>query len=83
MKNVTILYFAAVRELAGTATEELSLPPEVGTVAELVDYLERHKQALKGALSKVRVARNEVFAESSQRIESGDVLALIPPVQGG
>ena len=83
MKNVTILYFAAVRELAGTATEELSLPAEVGTVDDFVAYLERRKQALRGALGKVRVARNEVFAERGERIESGDVLALIPPVQGG
>jgi molybdopterin converting factor small subunit len=31
----------------------------------------------------VRVARNEAFAASAERLEDGDVIALIPPVAGG
>jgi molybdopterin converting factor small subunit len=34
-------------------------------------------------MSHVRIARNERFAEGSDRIEKDDVLALIPPVAGG
>jgi molybdopterin converting factor small subunit len=34
-------------------------------------------------MTTLRVARNELFAEPGDRIEDGDVLALIPPVAGG
>jgi len=83
MKSVTVLYFAAVRELAGTATEKLALPDHVQTVQDFMLYLAEQRPALKGALASVRIARNESFAELHERLEEGDALALIPPVQGG
>jgi molybdopterin converting factor subunit 1 len=83
MKNVTVLYFAAIRELAGSASESLTLPDHVHTVDDFVSYLGEHRAVLKGALSAVRVARNESFVTLADPIETGDVLALIPPVQGG
>lgn len=83
MKNVTVLYFAAIRELAGASTEALSLPDEIHSVADFVRYLGEQRAALKSSLGAVRVARNEVFVTLADPIETGDVLALIPPVQGG
>lgn len=83
MKTVTILYFAAVRDLAGAPSEKLRLPDRVQTVEQLLNYLGDQKATLKHALGSVRVARNEIFAALDEPIETGDVLALIPPVQGG
>lgn len=83
MKNVTVLYFAALRELAGAATEALSLPAEVRTVDDFMSYLGEQRPALKSSLVAVRVAKNEVFVTLAEPIDAGDVLALIPPVQGG
>jgi molybdopterin converting factor subunit 1 len=83
MKNVTVLYFAAVRDLAGTSTEELMLPDNVQTVQQFITYLRGSRGELSGALASVRVARNETFANADDPIEAGDTLALIPPVQGG
>ena len=83
MKNVTVLYFAALRELAGTETEALSLPGEVHSVDDFMRYLGEQRPALKSSLGAVRVAKNEVFVTLADPIETGDVLALIPPVQGG
>jgi molybdopterin converting factor small subunit len=31
----------------------------------------------------VRLARNETFATNDERLEEGDVIALIPPIAGG
>jgi len=88
--RVRVLYFAAVRDLAGRAEETLEVPEGVGTVGALARTLEQHLPALAGRLvpaagvaSHVRIARNEEFAADADPIEDGDVIALIPPVAGG
>ena len=81
--RVRVLYFAALRDLAGLAEETLDLPADVRTVAEFATWVERARPALEGRMGSVRVARNEAFARPEERLSMGDVLALIPPVAGG
>ncbi|MDQ3037987.1 MAG: molybdopterin converting factor subunit 1 [Myxococcota bacterium] len=81
--RVRVLYFAALRELAGRAEESLELPAEVRTVDALRPLLEARVPALAGRLGSVRFARNEAFAEGGEALEDDDVIALIPPVAGG
>jgi sulfur-carrier protein len=81
--KVEILYFAAVRDLVGVDAEVVELPAAVGTVRELVAFLEQARPALAGRMGHVRIARNETFATAGEPIAEGDVLALIPPVAGG
>jgi molybdopterin converting factor subunit 1 len=81
--NVTVLYFAAVRELVGRAEERAALPADVKTVGAFVAWLERERPALAGRMKSVRIARNEEFAVAEDAIAEDDVLALIPPVAGG
>ena len=81
--TITLLYFAAVRELVGTDEETLDLPRGVSTIAELATFLGSRNAALAGRLASVRFARNETFASNDERLEPGDVVALIPPVSGG
>jgi molybdopterin converting factor subunit 1 len=81
--RVTLLYFAAVRELAGLDHEEVELPAEIRRVADLPAWLERRHASLTGRLGSLRYARNEVFARADEMLEEGDVVAVIPPVAGG
>ena len=81
--TITVLYFAAVRDLAGTSSEELALPESVRTVAELRAALEELRPLLRGRLDAVRFARNEEFCAISDPVVAGDVIAIIPPVAGG
>jgi molybdopterin converting factor subunit 1 len=81
--TVTVLYFAAVRDLAGVSEEALDLPSGVDTVQALCTYLQVHRPALDGRLAHVRFARNEEFARGTDALAEGDVVALIPPVAGG
>jgi sulfur-carrier protein len=83
MKKITILYFAAVRDLVKKDEESIDVPSEVQTIADLAKFLSKHHAALDGRLASVRFARNEVFAMNDERIEANDVIALIPPVAGG
>jgi molybdopterin synthase sulfur carrier subunit len=80
--RVQVLYFAALRDLAGTASEELALPDSVQTVSDLLAHLEQ-RETFRGKLSSTRVALNETFSDLGSPLAEGDVVALIPPVQGG
>jgi molybdopterin converting factor subunit 1 len=82
-KPVTLLYFAAIRDAAGTGEERADLPEDVQTVAALAEWLERQRPALTGRLASVRFAVNEAFADPGTSLAAGDVIALIPPVSGG
>ena len=81
--TITILYFAAVREIVGVDEEKLELPVGVATIDALCTHLQRVRPALDGRLGHVRFARNEEFARGDDAIADGDVVALIPPVAGG
>lgn len=80
--QVTLLYFAALRDCRGSSEERLNLPEDVANVKDLLSYLDQ-QPSLSGKLKSVRVAVNETFVESDTTLNEGDVVALIPPVQGG
>jgi len=81
--NVTILYFAAVRDLVGKDEERVALPDGIATIGALAAYLPSLHATLEGRLAHVRFARNEEFAQHVEALAEGDVIALIPPVAGG
>ncbi len=81
---MSVLYFAALRDLAGVAEERVVLPSaRPASVSVLLSSLEREHEALRGRLGSVRVAVNEEFAPVSTILRGGEVVALIPPVSGG
>ncbi|EHI47876.1 molybdopterin converting factor, subunit 1 [SAR116 cluster alpha proteobacterium HIMB100] len=81
-----ILYFAWMREHTGCASEQIDLPEDVHTVAELVTYLADqsagHATALRN-LKTVRIAVNRKYAALDTPISSADEVAFFPPVTGG
>ncbi len=83
MRKIRVLYFAALRDLAARDEEWLELPPGTGSVALVLEHLERVRPELAGRLRSVRAAVNETFVSASDTVAPGDTLALIPPVSGG
>lgn len=81
--RVTVLFFAAVRELVAEDEAAVELPDDVCTVQQLAIWLEARFPPLQGRMKSVRLARNEAFAEPTEALAEGDVIALIPPVAGG
>jgi molybdopterin converting factor subunit 1 len=81
--SVSVLYFAALRDLAGVPEERVSLVATPVSVATLLQALETRHEALRGRLQSVRVAVDEEFTELSRELRGGEVVALIPPVSGG
>jgi molybdopterin converting factor subunit 1 len=81
-----LLYFAWLKAKTGIAEEELTPPPEVATVADLLAWLATrgpgHAAALAD-LSALRVAVNQEYAKPGDPVGPGDEVALFPPVTGG
>jgi molybdopterin synthase sulfur carrier subunit len=83
---VTLLYFAWVRQKAGTAQETMELPPGVETVRDLVGYLQKRGGGFPeafGDTARLRAAVNQEHAGWDAAISDSDEVAFFPPVTGG
>jgi molybdopterin synthase sulfur carrier subunit len=83
---VTILYFAWLRERTGASEEQVTLPPDVRTVADLITWLSGRGPGHASAFANrrtVRCAVNQDFAEPLTAVHPGDEVAFFPPVTGG
>jgi len=78
---LTVLYFAAAREAAGTDRETLEAAP--ATVAELRRLLAGRRPALEPVLARCRIAVDQEFAVDADPLPPGAEVAVIPPVSGG
>jgi molybdopterin synthase sulfur carrier subunit len=77
--SVTVLYFASLREAAGTEREDVAVP---ASLAALYDELKaRHGFVL--ARERLRVAIDGAFAAWEAPVRDGMEIAFIPPVSGG
>ena len=83
---ITILYFARLREALGTASEELTLPANVGDLAALRTALISRGGAWADELAHakpIRAAVNQDMAAGDTPVRDGDEIAFFPPVTGG
>jgi molybdopterin converting factor subunit 1 len=79
-----LLYFAALRERLGCASEDLALPEGVVDVAGLLELLRSRGGVWELALAtRFRVAVNQQMAQSGTPLTDADEVALFPPVTGG
>jgi molybdopterin synthase sulfur carrier subunit len=84
--NVTIRYFASLKEQLGKDSEVLELPAGVATVAGLRDLLKSRGGAYAEALSEkklVKAAVNQDMVKPTAAVKAGDEVAFFPPVTGG
>lgn len=79
--TVEVLLFASYAEVIGRAQLSLELEPGA-TAADVVRVL-RSMNGGHDLPSVPMVAVNERYAPGDQHLQSGDVVAIIPPVAGG
>jgi molybdopterin synthase sulfur carrier subunit len=82
--NITLRYFASIREALGTGSE--AWQTETTTLAALRDELISRGGAYAERLSRerpVRMALNQDLCEESAALSEGAEVALFPPVTGG
>jgi molybdopterin synthase catalytic subunit len=75
--RITVRLFAAVRERAGRAAQELDLP-EGASVGDVWPALELGEEP-----TGIAYARNREYADRTTSLFEGDEVAVIPPVSGG
>lgn len=82
--NITVRYFASIREAMGTSSE--SLTTTATTVGALREELMARSEAAANALAHgkaVRMALNQEMCQSDAALKAGDEVAFFPPVTGG
>ena len=80
--QVHILFFATLKDRAGTKETTLELPPGA-CVSDLKRLLEQRYAQLGPALETLVVSVNREFAFDEDLIPAGAEIALFPPVSGG
>ena len=77
-----ILFFGALRDLAGRASETIDLPSGA-TVADVLRHYERAIALPKAVLTSLATSVNQQYALASAKLNENDEVALLPPVSGG
>ncbi len=84
--NITLRFFASVREELGTASEQLSLPDGVASVGAVRALLQKRGGVWSSALAAdkpLRMAYNHVMCGVDTPIDDAGEVAFFPPVTGG
>jgi molybdopterin synthase sulfur carrier subunit len=82
--NITVRYFASVREAIGQGSEQIDTA--AASLADLRDELIARGPAYAEALARgksVRMALNQVMSDESAALTDGCEVAFFPPVTGG
>jgi molybdopterin synthase sulfur carrier subunit len=82
--QITVRYFASIREALGTGSE--TVQTQAATLGALRDELLARGGAHAEALARhraVRTALNQVMADETSALSDGAEVAFFPPVTGG
>ena len=82
MNKVKLLFFATLRDRAGTKSLELELPPDL-TVQGLKDKISNEYPNLKDSMKSVLITINREYAFDEAVIPQNAEVAMFPPVSGG
>jgi molybdopterin converting factor subunit 1 len=82
MNRVKLLFFATLRDRAGTKALELDIPADL-TVQGLKDKISDEYPNLKDSMSSVLITINREYAFDDAVIPQNAELAMFPPVSGG
>ncbi len=80
--KIEVQFFSRLRDLAGGAHREVDLPAG-STVADLLTFLYADHPGMQAWNQTLLTAVGLEFAERSQGLCEGDVVSVMPPVQGG
>jgi len=82
MNRIKLLFFATIRDRAGTKSMELDIPEDM-TVQGLKDKLAEEYPNLKESMQSVLTTIDREYAFDEAVIPPNAELAMFPPVSGG
>ena len=80
--KIEVQFFSRLRDLTGGTPRELDLPAGA-TVADLLARLYADHPKMQDWDKTLLVAVGLEFAERGQELHAGEVVSVMPPVQGG
>ncbi len=81
-----VRYFAWVRERVGHGEEEIDVPANVTSVADLIDWLSKRDEGYAAAFAEptvIRAAIDQEHVEHDANIAGVREIAFFPPMTGG
>ena len=81
-----ILYFAWLRERLNRASDDVTPPAEVQTLADLVAWLRANDEALDIAMAnpkQFKLSKNARIVPWDTPVAEADTIAILPPMTGG
>jgi molybdopterin synthase sulfur carrier subunit len=84
--RLKLIYFAWVRERVGKTEEDVELPPEAATVADVVRWLKGRGEEYAYAFENdgvIRTAIDQKHVKGDTSLAGARELAFFPPMTGG
>ena len=84
--EVTLKYFAWVRERIGVAEERVVLPDSDATVHDAMIWLKQRGEGYAAAFERediIRAAINQMHASHDYGLQGAREIAFFPPITGG
>ena len=82
MNRIRVLFFATLRDRAGTKSIDLEIPAET-TVQDLKNLVVDSYPGLKDTMDTVVISINREFAFDESLVPENAEVAMFPPVSGG
>lgn len=82
MNQIKLLFFATIRDRAGTKSLDLDIPMDM-TIQGLKDKLSADYPNLKESMHSVLITINREYAFDEAIVPPNAEIALFPPVSGG
>ncbi len=82
MNKIKVLFFATLRDRAGTKSVDLEIPADT-TVQALKDLVVEAYPGLKQIMDSVVISINREFAFDESVVPENAEVAMFPPVSGG
>lgn len=82
MMTVRAEFYSRLKEIVGASTLELTLPDDA-TVSDLIEQLFSEYPKLRDFQNSMLFGIGIDFVEKNHILRDGDVIAIMPPAQGG
>ncbi len=82
MNHIKLLFFATIRDRAGTKSLELDIPVDM-TIQGLKDKLASDIPKLKDSMKSVLITINREYAFDEAVVPADAEIGMFPPVSGG
>ena len=80
--QIRVLFFGVLKDLAGKASDSISLP-ENATLGDVLSHYQEVIPSLRETAASLAMSVNREYAGPATKLMPGDEVALLPPVSGG